>query len=187
MNCLHSFGGRDCGFESQLGHGCSVCICICSVFVLWRADHSSKESYRLWIDQESEKRPGPTRAVQPVIKVSNEDSGRINEWGIHSKSRVDALIQPATSKSCFLFSNFSIRNKKLWLIFGNGILSALSSPFTTYTRICNNLLHFFKAKVPYEITMLVVCISMCMCRSVCGCVTPISTFEPLDRFSRYFL
>jgi hypothetical protein len=38
MNSLRSFGGRDCGFESRLGHGClMVCICVslclcCRVF-----------------------------------------------------------------------------------------------------------------------------------------------------------
>jgi hypothetical protein len=54
-----------------------VCICVYSVFVLscvWvealrRGDHSSKESYRLRIDQKSEKRPGSTRAVEPVKNV----------------------------------------------------------------------------------------------------------------------
>jgi hypothetical protein len=56
MNCLLSFGRWDHGFESQLGHGCLVCMCVYSVFVLScvqvaalrRADHSSKESYRLY-------------------------------------------------------------------------------------------------------------------------------------------
>jgi hypothetical protein len=52
-----------------------VYVCF-SVFVLscvkvealrW-ADHSSKKSYRLWIDQETENRPGPTAAVEPAQK-----------------------------------------------------------------------------------------------------------------------
>jgi hypothetical protein len=46
----------DRGFESHLRHGCLLCVCVYSVFVLScvqvaalrRADHSSKESYRLW-------------------------------------------------------------------------------------------------------------------------------------------
>jgi hypothetical protein len=66
MNCLRWPGRCDRGFESHLGHGCLVCVCVCvcararvySVFVLsciWvevlrRADHSSKESYRLCTD-----------------------------------------------------------------------------------------------------------------------------------------
>jgi hypothetical protein len=36
-----------------------------------RADHTSKdiqESYRLWVDQETEKGPGPARAVEPFKK-----------------------------------------------------------------------------------------------------------------------
>jgi hypothetical protein len=49
-------------FESHFGHGYLVYMCF-SMFVLSRvyvealrlADHSSKESCRLWIDQESEK------------------------------------------------------------------------------------------------------------------------------------
>jgi hypothetical protein len=35
---------------------------------LWRADHLSKESYPLWIDQETEKWPGPRRATEAYKK-----------------------------------------------------------------------------------------------------------------------
>jgi hypothetical protein len=68
MNCFHALGRWDRGFESHLGHGCLVCVCVYSVFVLtcgWvaalrRVDHSSKESYRLWkMITELNKRPGP--------------------------------------------------------------------------------------------------------------------------------
>jgi hypothetical protein len=58
--------------DIDIGHGYIVCICVYSVSVLSyvyaealrRADHSSKESYRLQIDQETEKRPEPTRAAE---------------------------------------------------------------------------------------------------------------------------
>jgi hypothetical protein len=49
-----------------------------SVAVLRRADHSSKELYRLRIDQGTENRPRPTRAVVPWKKL-------------HSSARVKAL------------------------------------------------------------------------------------------------
>jgi hypothetical protein len=39
-----------------------------NVEALRRADHSSKEFYRLSMDQETEKRPGPTRPVESVKK-----------------------------------------------------------------------------------------------------------------------
>jgi hypothetical protein len=50
------------------------CVCVFILFVmscvsveaLRRGHHSSKESYRLQIDQELEKRPRPTRAVEPL-------------------------------------------------------------------------------------------------------------------------
>jgi UDP-galactopyranose mutase len=72
MSCLRSPGHCD------LRHGCLLCMCF-SVFVLsrvyvealQRADPPSKESYRFWIDQETEKRTGPTRAVQ-IFTLSNQ-------------------------------------------------------------------------------------------------------------------
>jgi hypothetical protein len=78
MNCLRSLGRCDHEFESHSGHGCLGCICVYSVSVLScdyvealrRADHSSKESYRLWIDKDTEKSPGPTRAVKPIKKTT---------------------------------------------------------------------------------------------------------------------
>jgi hypothetical protein len=56
MNYLRSLGRWDRGFESHSRHGYLVCVCVHSVFMLScvqitalrRADHSSKESYRLW-------------------------------------------------------------------------------------------------------------------------------------------
>jgi hypothetical protein len=42
--------------------------CACAVMCLRRADHSSKKPYRLGIDQETEKRPGPTRDIEPLKK-----------------------------------------------------------------------------------------------------------------------
>jgi hypothetical protein len=68
MNCLRFLGRWDRGFESHLRHGCVVCLCVYSVFVLScvyvaalrRAHYSSKESYRLWkMITELSKRPGP--------------------------------------------------------------------------------------------------------------------------------
>jgi hypothetical protein len=68
MNCFRSLGRWDRGFESHLGHGCLVYVCVYSVFLLSfvsvaalrRADHSSKKSYRLWkMITELNKRPGP--------------------------------------------------------------------------------------------------------------------------------
>jgi hypothetical protein len=55
MNCLRSLKRWDRGFESHSGHGCLLCVCVYSVFVLpcvqvsalRRADHTSKESYSL--------------------------------------------------------------------------------------------------------------------------------------------
>jgi hypothetical protein len=51
-----SLGRCDRGFESHLVHGCLLCVCVYSVLLscfqveaLRRADHSSKESYRLYI------------------------------------------------------------------------------------------------------------------------------------------
>jgi hypothetical protein len=35
MNCLSSLGRCDRGFESHLGHGCLVPVCVYSVFVLY--------------------------------------------------------------------------------------------------------------------------------------------------------
>jgi hypothetical protein len=58
--------------------GCLVCVCVYSVFVLSsvyvealrQADHSSKESYRLKNDHETEKQMSwPKGAVKPVKKV----------------------------------------------------------------------------------------------------------------------
>jgi hypothetical protein len=58
MYSLRSFGSRDRGFESHRRHECLVYVWVCvySLFVLTcvqveslrRADHPSKESYRLW-------------------------------------------------------------------------------------------------------------------------------------------
>jgi hypothetical protein len=46
--------------------------CVCVVVCLGRGLATSwslaQESYQLWIDQETEKRPGPTRAVEPLKK-----------------------------------------------------------------------------------------------------------------------
>jgi hypothetical protein len=36
------------------------------------ADHSSKASYRLWTDQETERNPGPIRDVEPFRKMTGE-------------------------------------------------------------------------------------------------------------------
>jgi hypothetical protein len=51
MNSFWSLGGRDCGFESSPGHWCLMCVrvflCLCCP--VFRSDHPSKESYRLWI------------------------------------------------------------------------------------------------------------------------------------------
>jgi hypothetical protein len=77
MYCLRSLGSRVRGFKSHTRHGCLVCVCVYSVFVLScvyvealrRADHSSKESYRLYNDHETEnQRPGPKGAVGSVKK-----------------------------------------------------------------------------------------------------------------------
>jgi hypothetical protein len=68
MNCLRSLGRWNRRFESHSGHGCLVCVCVYSVFVLScvsvatlrRTDHSFKESYRLWKTITGlNKRPGP--------------------------------------------------------------------------------------------------------------------------------
>jgi len=47
---MRPFPCWDCGFESRQGHGyLSVALFVCcEVQVLWRADHSSRESYRVW-------------------------------------------------------------------------------------------------------------------------------------------
>jgi hypothetical protein len=44
----------DRGFESHLGHGCLVFVCVCAFFCVYiqvealrRADHPLKESYRM--------------------------------------------------------------------------------------------------------------------------------------------
>jgi hypothetical protein len=53
MNILQSLGARDCEFESRPGHGCLTYILLCLCYPVWveslrRAEHLSKESYRLW-------------------------------------------------------------------------------------------------------------------------------------------
>jgi hypothetical protein len=62
------FARLDAGIESHSWHGCLVCVCVYSVFMLscvqeatlMRVDHSSTESYRLWkMITELNKRPGP--------------------------------------------------------------------------------------------------------------------------------
>jgi hypothetical protein len=59
----------DRGFKSHSKHGCLcgfiLCLC-CPVYVavLRRADHSSKETYRLCKnDDETEKKPGPNKGL----------------------------------------------------------------------------------------------------------------------------
>jgi hypothetical protein len=54
VHCLRSLGSRDRKFESHTGHGCLVFVYVCVFFcvcvqvgALRRADHPSKESYRL--------------------------------------------------------------------------------------------------------------------------------------------
>jgi hypothetical protein len=64
-----------------------VCIYVYSVFVLScvyvaalrRDEHSPKESYSLWIDQETEKWTGPARAIEPFKKenVGADESSRM--------------------------------------------------------------------------------------------------------------
>jgi hypothetical protein len=44
-----------------------------------RADHSSKESYRLWIDHETEKRVVPTRGVQQIKKLNYAFWGQVQQ------------------------------------------------------------------------------------------------------------
>jgi hypothetical protein len=54
LHCLRLLGSRNLGFESHSGHECLVfmyvcaflCVCV-QVEALRRADHPSKESYRL--------------------------------------------------------------------------------------------------------------------------------------------
>jgi hypothetical protein len=77
MNCLRSLEHYDRRFESHSRHGC-LCVCVYSVFVLscvsvtvlQRADHSSKESYRLCTkDCGSEKEAKvQQRAAEPLMK-----------------------------------------------------------------------------------------------------------------------
>jgi hypothetical protein len=86
MNCLRSLGRWDRGFESHPGHGCFVCVCVYSVFVLprvsvaalRRADHSSKEYYRLWkMISELNKRPGPSMGWKSHWKKKKRS------WDVH--------------------------------------------------------------------------------------------------------
>jgi hypothetical protein len=83
-------------------------ICVYSVFVLscvyvaalrW-ADHTSKESYKLWIDQETKKRPGPTRAVEPMEKKTTE-----------TEQYTESLIPPPPQKG----RRYWLANFKLYL------------------------------------------------------------------------
>jgi hypothetical protein len=77
MNCLRSFGRWDPRFESRSGHRCLVRVCVYFVFVLScvcvaalrRADHSSRESYRLW----------------KMITELNKRSGHWVSWKSHLK------------------------------------------------------------------------------------------------------
>jgi hypothetical protein len=77
MNCLPSIGTWDRGFEFHTRHGCLVCVCVYSVFVLScaqvaalrRAGHSSRESYRLCKkDYETEEEArAQQRAAEPLM------------------------------------------------------------------------------------------------------------------------
>jgi hypothetical protein len=54
MNCLRSLGRWDRRFESYSRYGCFCmrlfCVCVVLCIALRRADHSSKESCRLYVD-----------------------------------------------------------------------------------------------------------------------------------------
>jgi hypothetical protein len=46
-----------------------VCAVLCLEEALRRADHSSKESYRLWIDQETEKEASAYKGCKAIKKA----------------------------------------------------------------------------------------------------------------------
>jgi hypothetical protein len=109
MNCLRSLGSWDRGFDSHTKHGCLVCVCVYSMSVLScvyietlrRADHSSKESYRLQNDHETEKAEGRTQGgcrasekyvpqAPSLLKLEN-GCGFLNYFMLFSAIKREAL------------------------------------------------------------------------------------------------
>jgi hypothetical protein len=78
--CLRSLGSRDREFESHSGHGCLVFVYVCTFFcvcvqveALRRADHPSKESYRLLIKKLRKLSPMLQKREQAPKCGSNEE------------------------------------------------------------------------------------------------------------------
>jgi hypothetical protein len=125
MNCLRSLGRWNRGFETHSRHGCLVCVCVYSVFVLssvwvaalWRDDHSSKESYGLRkMITELNKRPGPWMGWKSPWKKTFY---LLIRWIAYFS---DSINRKKTDATKLIFSNEqlwnSCKNKRdvLWLI-----------------------------------------------------------------------
>jgi hypothetical protein len=82
----HSLGRRDRGFEFHSGHGCLVFVYVCAFLCLCtgrealrRADHPSKESYRLSLIKKLRKlSPMLQKREQPPKCGSNEEEEEKN-------------------------------------------------------------------------------------------------------------
>jgi hypothetical protein len=102
MNCLCSLGHWDCGFESHSWHGCLVSVYVCAFFcvcvqleALRRADHPSKESYRLSLIKKLRKLSPIFQKREQAHKCgSNKEEGR--------KRLLLIVSQPSTSKYFYI-------------------------------------------------------------------------------------
>jgi hypothetical protein len=88
VHCLRSLGSRDHGFESHSGHGCLMFVYVCAFFcvrvqieALRRADHPSKEPYRLSLIKKTEEtRPMLQKREQAPKCGSNEGGGECTHF-----------------------------------------------------------------------------------------------------------
>jgi hypothetical protein len=105
MNSLRSLGGRDCGFESRLGHECLMCVPIflCLLFCVWN-----------W---------SPVRGtLQPVNDQETEQSALCSNMGASSqggkrKKKIINITSLYLYCDDIFFGNLYIKSKWRTFIF----------------------------------------------------------------------
>jgi hypothetical protein len=97
MNCLRSLGSRDRGFEYHSGHGCLVFVCafFCvyvQVKALRRADHPSKESYRLSLIKKLRKLSPMLQKREQAPKCGSNKEGKKYVYESFNTSEVRSAL-----------------------------------------------------------------------------------------------
>jgi hypothetical protein len=112
VHCLRSLGSRDRGFESHSGHGCLVFVYVCPFFcvcvqveALRRANHPSKETYRLSLIKKLRKlSPMLQKREQAPTCGSNEEGKKIVVLTtVTMNNTIFCVVTPHSSKTARSF------------------------------------------------------------------------------------